>query len=307
MKVILSRKGFDSNYGGIPNPILNEQFKPLPIPYKFGDSTFKDIVFEKDKSVFDLLEKNEKRFRFHYNKKSERLSPEIKCHLDPYLQKSLLNNKDQKWGGAFGQAGTAQSHLRKQLSKDGVWEDDILFLFYGWFQEVTEEYSFIDKESYPNGFLAIYGYLYVDKVFDNINDNIFDKEYSWLKEHPHYKYKKEFGKNNAIYLAKETVLVEGKAYPGYGILNYNEENILTRKGANDRREWKLPIFFNNKYGVKLSYNKNDYYWKYYNSFSCLGIHRGQEFVCDAQGNAENEKELKNWAQNLITNHRQKRK
>ena len=54
MKVILSRKGFDSEYGGYLSPILpNEQMISLPIPdskddirysgIKAGESTYYDL------------------------------------------------------------------------------------------------------------------------------------------------------------------------------------------------------------------------------------------------------------------------
>jgi hypothetical protein len=44
MKVILSRKGFDSGYGGYPSPILpSGEMVSLPIPYQKNDIRYSDV------------------------------------------------------------------------------------------------------------------------------------------------------------------------------------------------------------------------------------------------------------------------
>lgn len=44
MKLILSRKGFDSGYGGMPSPILPDgRLVPLPIPISHDRYTLADI------------------------------------------------------------------------------------------------------------------------------------------------------------------------------------------------------------------------------------------------------------------------
>ena len=44
MKLVLSRKGFDSSAGGIPSPILPDgRLISLPIPSREDDFTFADI------------------------------------------------------------------------------------------------------------------------------------------------------------------------------------------------------------------------------------------------------------------------
>lgn len=46
MKLVLSRKGFDSSYGGMPSPILLDgQLVPLPIPDRDDHYTFRDLNF----------------------------------------------------------------------------------------------------------------------------------------------------------------------------------------------------------------------------------------------------------------------
>jgi hypothetical protein len=46
MKIILSRKGFDTGYGGVPSPILHDQsLLSLPIPYDIRETRrrFEDV------------------------------------------------------------------------------------------------------------------------------------------------------------------------------------------------------------------------------------------------------------------------
>lgn len=44
MKLVLSRKGFDSSYGGWPSPILEDgRMIPLPIPYPRSPHRYRDI------------------------------------------------------------------------------------------------------------------------------------------------------------------------------------------------------------------------------------------------------------------------
>ena len=46
MKIILSRKGFDSSNGGIPSPILPDgTLLSLPIPGKFDNLSFDDLNY----------------------------------------------------------------------------------------------------------------------------------------------------------------------------------------------------------------------------------------------------------------------
>ena len=47
MKVILSRKGFDSKAGGVPNPILPDgTLLSFPIPAKIDQLTYQDLQYE---------------------------------------------------------------------------------------------------------------------------------------------------------------------------------------------------------------------------------------------------------------------
>jgi hypothetical protein len=125
MKVILSRKGFDSAYGGYPSPILpSGETVSLPIPLEdsiryndlmIGGSTYCNLMAglkPKIKSKRKWLD----------------LDKETRCHLDPDIHKNFID-REPGWKPCFGQIDSARSHLENQRIRD-----DDLFLFFGWFR-----------------------------------------------------------------------------------------------------------------------------------------------------------------------------
>ncbi|MEM7701256.1 MAG: hypothetical protein AAF251_04905 [Pseudomonadota bacterium] len=113
MRIIFSRKGFDSSAGGGPSPIVDGAPLTLPIPDSKGLSrtTYGDL---------GLAE--------HAAKASRgKLGGDDWCHHDPMF---LPNGTC-----AFGQTGAAQTHLERQ----GVGLGDV-FVFFGLFaDEATGE------------------------------------------------------------------------------------------------------------------------------------------------------------------------
>lgn len=107
MKLIFSRKGFDSGSGGGPSPIVDGRPLSLPIP---GEAHIRAPRYA------DLG------LGAHVAKASRgRLGGDDHCHHDPFFAEGRC---------AFGQAGAAQSHLANQ----GVGVGDI-FLFFGLFAD----------------------------------------------------------------------------------------------------------------------------------------------------------------------------
>jgi hypothetical protein len=97
MKLIFSRKGFDSGSGGGPSPIVDGRPVSLPIPAGRGEvsrTRYRDIGLGAHVSDAEAL-----------------------CHHDPFFADGFA---------AFGQAGAAEGHLRN----NGVGPGD-LFLFFG--------------------------------------------------------------------------------------------------------------------------------------------------------------------------------
>jgi hypothetical protein len=106
LRIILSRKGFDSSYGGAPSPIVNGRPLSLPIPGSNGERT-----------TYGALGLGRTVSRVT----NRRLTGRHRCHDDPMFADGHC------W---LGQAGAAQGHLRKQ----GVRTGDH-FLFFGLFAD----------------------------------------------------------------------------------------------------------------------------------------------------------------------------
>jgi Nucleotide modification associated domain 3 len=125
MRVIFSRKGFDSASGKAPSPIIEGEPISLPIPTKRRSETSYRLA-----GVGKIVE--------HVT--NGRIGADDLCHEDPVF----FNGR---W--AFGQTGAAQSHLER----NGVGVGDV-FLFFGLFASRDGR----DRHH------RIFGYLQVDEV-----------------------------------------------------------------------------------------------------------------------------------------------
>src|ERR1700694_5268656 len=119
MKIILSRKGFDSSTGKVASPILpSGKLCSLPIPETLtGENPlrYQDILYDGQslgKLVHDLTR--------------GKIAPDTPAHLDPDLNSASIPRLPG-WKPIFGQAAAAESHLQHQSIGAGD-----VFLFYGW-------------------------------------------------------------------------------------------------------------------------------------------------------------------------------
>ena len=229
LKIILSRKGFDSGTGCIPSPILPDgTLLSMPIPTK--DSVYYRELKYNDKSYLELIKELSSSFKY------------TNCHLDPDIRKSC-KSRTQDWIPAFGQAGAALTHLNNNCVSVGD-----IFLFYGWFKQ-TEYDSFGKLRFVKNApdLHIIYGYLQIGEIINDYDDV---KKYYW---HPHADKKRENDKLNAIYLPSNNILDFN--IEGYGVFNYSKELVLTKEG-HSRSHWELPKCL---IGKKISYHKESNY------------------------------------------------
>src|SRR5437868_5032399 len=125
MKIILSRKGFDSGTGKVASPIFpSGEMCSLPIPESRPDKrrrSYGEIMAggrEPGEVVADLT--------------GGRVTPGDAAHLDPDLSYARIP-RQAGWRPLFGQTGASESHLRGSRVKDGD-----VFIFYGWFREVEQ-------------------------------------------------------------------------------------------------------------------------------------------------------------------------
>jgi hypothetical protein len=160
MRVIFSRKGFDSAAGKVPSPIIEGEPISLPIPTERRSKTSYRLA-----GLGKIVE--------HMTK--GRIDADDLCHEDPVF----LNGR---W--AFGQTGAAQSHLER----NGVGVGDV-FLFFGLFASRDGR----DRHH------RIFGYLEVDEVRRlGSRPSRSDNPKGFLRRHPHTI--GEWNENNTLYL-----------------------------------------------------------------------------------------------------------
>lgn len=261
MKIILSRKGFDSSYGSQPSPILPDgTLLSLPIPSKEDSIKYTELIYE-NKSYYDIIRELNKNTKIKSN---------YTCHLDPDIYPSVIK-RSEKWKGLFGQSRSAQGHLHNKNVTIGD-----IFLFFGWFKEAILVNDILQYKQEAPDIHVIYGYLQIGKVYSSQH---LPEE---IKYHPHAN---KYGKtNNCIYEATDKLTINEKMR-GFGALKYDKHLVLTKSGET-RSHWNLPEFFRNvdiTYHTKTSF-KNEYF---------ASAKKGQEFIIDANA------EIREWAKNIL--------
>ena len=216
MKIILSRKGFDTTNGGCPSPIMPDgTLLSLPIPSN-DTLPYTDIAFRN--LTYDQLLRQLNPKKNYYG-----------CHLDPDICPDLRLTTPPDWQPAFGQIDSAQGQLRNH----GVGTGD-LFLFFGWFRQVrlASDGRFCYVPNAPN-LHVIFGYLQVECVLTRSKEVV---RYGW---HPHADLSRRNNKNNALYLARKNLSFD-ESKPGWGMLNYSEERVLTMQGCSMATWREIP-------------------------------------------------------------------
>ena len=269
MKIILSRKGFDSGAGGCASPILPDgTMLSMPIPSESDNYKYIKLITPSGNTYEEILQNLNPKETYNT------------CHLDPDIRKGIRPTPPG-WVPAFGQVDAAQTHLDNQDVKKGD-----LFLFFGWYRKteyVDGKLRFIRNA--PD-IQAIYGYLQIGEVLKGLDV----KKCPW---HPHAEDSHIYNKkgeitNNTIYVASDSLVIDDikTNFPGAGVLPFSESRVLTAEGQN-RTRWKLNDLFET---VDISYHDRKKCIKdnYFQSRP-----RGQEFVFD-----ENQKAIE-WAKKMI--------
>lgn len=282
--IILSRKGFDSSFGGCPSPILPDgTLLSIPIPEEKSQIKYSQLSFAiEGKSCFDIM-KDLYGEQISNGKKSTKLSGNLGCHLDPDIDKNMMHREKQTWKGLFGQAKGAQKHL----SNKEVGEGDI-FLFFGWFkraEKVNGSYKFIKNAPDLH---VIFGYLQIGKIV-SLGKEQAEKE-EWMENHPHVANKYP-PCNNTLYVARDTLTLA--SMPGCGRLKLGKENdsLILTAPSKTRSVWGL----NRKLfdGLEISYHSKSS-WRKDGLFQSAKI--GQEFVIDVAEKSD----VIEWAKGIIT-------
>jgi hypothetical protein len=227
MRIIFSRKGFDSTAGGSPSPIFPDgTLFSIPIPSTKDDNYYSDLLFQyQGDSIQSILNDiTGKRITQNHQQIDCDFSPkQQRCHHDPMLipQHAKL---------VLGQAQKAENHLRKQ----SVCQGDI-FLFYGWFRQVEKINGRWQYLQSSRDIQLIWSWMKIGETLDIGTPKQREQalvKYPYLHAHPHFAYWRE--PPNQVYISDEM-----------GLLPYFISRCLTDcKDYKGRSTWRLPIFFN---------------------------------------------------------------
>lgn len=268
MKIILSRKGFDSSAGGVPSPILPDgTLLSLPIPedlrHPEKHTRDYDAVFTPIGALGPIVTALT----------GGRINGRTPVHLDPDLWAGSCE-RQPGWRPGFGQAAAAESHLRNQSVGPGD-----LFLFFGWFREVdTDPWRY--RRGAPDKHV-LFGWFQVDERWDVHGGSTPD----WAREHPHLR-GRPYGPADSLYVAAERLTFDGvvSAPPGAGVFRTCLPVLELTAPGRSRSVWHVPAALADGRRSRLSYHRHR---------SCRHVAdgvvelqtvgRGQEFVADGSG------------------------
>lgn len=264
MKLILSRKGFDSASGGTPSPYFADgSLFSIPIPDHRINTSYQAMGHPRW-NVGDMVEQLTR----------HKVTREHGAHIDPDLIAGNLPRTGQ-WRPLFGQYGAAQAHLRNQ----GVGPGDV-FLFFGLFRRVNVEKGCFSWCQQTKPFHAIWGYMQIEEVIALEGKTV--PKRTWFGYHPHCQFE---APQNTLYTGSQQLTLTGhKSHlPGAGVLPHLlDDTRLTQPNATQVTHWQLPKWIYPS-GTKkpLSYHGDLSRWSQNATHTLLtAVARGQEFVLD---------------------------
>lgn len=272
MKVVFSRKGFDSGTGGCPSPIFPDQrMTSLPIP---GGAIARYSQLNSPVGPLGTLVRDltSKAFTGH--------EP---AHLDPDLWADSFERKPG-WLPSLGQVGAAQSHLEAQ----GVGPGD-LFLFFGWFRPVVQKEE--GRWAFQPGskdMHTLFGYMQIGEVVRlgaKPDTRALLEERPWLQGHPHVQGLRQ--ENNTLYIASPRLVLNGHdtGLPGGGAFPKSIQELVLTAPGKSKSLWKVPDWLE---GVPLSYHGDPSRWRRDDAGQLLlqTVAKGQEFVFDSSASPQ---------------------
>ena len=281
MRFILSRKGYDSQFGGNPSPVFKTTGQLLDgflysIPIPECESKGNSFDYHLPEPLIPI--------GFPINTRY--------FHLDPDIRPELHRELPPNWCPILGQSDAAAQHLKNQ----NVGINDI-FLFFGLFQDVEwnrnyNQWVFGNSKPYH----AIWGYMQI-KDIKKVDDTV-RKQYPW---HPHCQidYHSE-NQNNTLYIGSSgNLTLKGlDDCISYGTFKNDNKLRLTKIGA-PLTQWSsqcLPWLDVSKKQSHMSYHDENCFQKGF----FQAAFRGQEFVTDDFDNESDilEKVL-NWFKDLV--------
>jgi hypothetical protein len=285
MKIILSRKGFDSGTGKRPSFITSSgDLVSLPIPDRPNAqhrTTYQKLATPIG-TLGTILPSIKARTK---GKHPQPILGHDLAHLDPdLLQNSITRNGT--WAGAFGQRTSGAVDI---LIKDDVGPGD-LFLFFGWFKERSGTFPTPPYQRGAPDLHVVFGYLQVEAVFKNPQIPQLLMGYPGLSDHPHVCAPRNINPKNRLFVARQNLTLPGVSnqLAGSGLFKFHPKLVLTRKDSygswKSRSRWLLrnigknsnqqPPFIRDA-GVFKNWQRVGSDWE------VTDFGRGQEFIIDS--------------------------
>lgn len=283
MKLILSRKGFDSEYGRVPSPIFEDgTLVSLPIPSASGRGRPLGDIASQVGPLAEVVSGLTRRKRI-------KIDASTMIHLDPDLNRSSVRHRLEGWRPAFGQGSAAQSHLANQ----GVGIGDV-FLFFGWFRRAERAGDGWRYLKDAPDIHCMFGWLQVGEVI-NVAELQPIHYPKGLQEHPHFAFAKLMAHNNTIYVCADS-LFDGEA-PGAGVFTHWSSHLQLTADGRSRSRWRLPAWMHPSSGLgPMSYHPSQSRWLLEDGHAYLeSVAKGQEFVLDVGTS----RKARNWVRKLI--------
>jgi hypothetical protein len=262
---VLSRKGLDSSFGNVANPILPDgRLCPLPIPAKRG-RPLREI--HHDSTTLGEIARQVSRGK---------IGADSRVHHDPDLCREALP-REPGWRPCFGQVGAAQTHLENE----GVGAGD-LFLFFGWFRRTVRTREGLRFAPSGEDLHVIFGWLQVGTTYRPSAARNGTPE--WAHRHPHVQDAVDYPVNNTLYVASRALEWPGlgSRLPGGGFFpRFAPALCLTAPGCS-RGVWCVPRWWWPQGGrPALSYHRDVKRWRRERQGLLLHtVGRGQEFVLE---------------------------
>lgn len=266
MRLIFSRKGFDTQNGGVPSPILPDgRMCSLPIPDGSSQIRYSDILWDDvnlGKVVSDLT--------------GNRIRGTTRAHLDPDINPAALR-RHKGWLGILGPSRPAYTHLERC----GLSEGD-LFLFFGWFRDAEWKDGTLRFVPRAPDVHVMFGWLKVD-VIKSVEE-FSTAERRWADYHPHFSSSRT--PEEVICLARNEMSLpkSRRPMPGFGIFPEYEPILCLTAPFSTRSRWRLPKWFLPTKGkTPLSRHADIRRWHKTRDWTYLDtVPIGQEFVLDCK-------------------------
>lgn len=269
MRIILSRKGFDSAAGKVASPIFpSGEMRSLPIPQPHSSCLSAPIRYEQIRMATQSLG------RIIDDLTRGAIHAEDAAHLDPDLDRDSLT-RDAHWRPLFGQVGAAERHLQKQ----GIQAGDI-FVFYGWFRLVEQSVEGYRYVRDAPDLHVIFGWLQIERRIPLASRS---EVPPWAMYHPHCQNTKPNG-SESLYISTQHLNLPGidTHAAGAGMFHRFVDGLCLTASNHTRSTWRLPAWFYPREGASgLSYNERPDRWtRDGDSVLLHSAARGQEFVLD---------------------------